>query len=326
MSVLVTGTTGAIAHHFLELLPRDIGPLVAVGLRLPPERTRRRDLEWIQADLREPSETMALFERIQPTRVVHLAGRWSVHAGEGDPEEALLGHLALVRGVLEAVRVHCQGARVLLQSSAEVYGRGPSGRGAETPRSEDDPLLPISVTGSAMACGEILARQYAVAHGLQIVVARPFNLLGPFLSRQYLAADIAAQIAHVRVNRGEPCVFAGDLEVERDYLDVRDAARAYLLLLEHGRAGEAYNVCSARSVPARQIADELVHVSGGGIEIRMDPRRERPAEIPMLVGRNDKIREHVGWVPAVPLQESIFDLWRDRLERTRAERKGKTKC
>jgi len=110
-----------------------------------------------------------------------LASRWSVRSGEEDPEEALLGNVALARNVLEACRRHCPGARILFQSSSEVYGLGPSGRGAEVARGEDDPLLPLSTTGASMACGEILARQYVLGHGLHIVVARLFNTVGPHL-------------------------------------------------------------------------------------------------------------------------------------------------
>jgi GDP-4-dehydro-6-deoxy-D-mannose reductase len=186
-------------------------------------------------------------------------------------------------------------------------------------------LLPVSTTGTALACMEILARQYVLAWGLQIVVARPFNMVGPGLSRQFLAGELAWQLARIRVERGEPVLYAGDLEVERDYIDVRDVARAYLLLLDGGMPGEAYNVCSADATPARHLADELVHIAGGGIQIRLDPRRERTAEIPMLLGSRDKIRKEVGWTPAIPLRESLGDLWREKVGRFKAEmalRKG----
>ena len=325
MAVLVTGTTGAMALHLLELLPRDRGPLVAAGLRLPPPERQRPGIQYVRVDLRDAEEARRLFEYHQPTEVVHLAGRWSVKAGEDAPEESLLGNVALTRNVLDACRSSCPQARILLQSGAEVYGRGPAGRGAEVPRLEEDPLLPVSTTGTALACMEILARQYVLAWGLQIVVARPFNMVGPGLSRQFLAGELAWQLARIRVERGEPVLYAGDLEVERDYIDVRDVARAYLLLLDGGMPGEAYNVCSADATPARHLADELVHIAGGGVQIRLDPRRERTAEIPMLLGSRDKIRKEVGWTPAIPLRESLGDLWREKVGRFKAEmalRKG----
>jgi len=320
MAVLVTGTTGAMPQHLLELLPRDRGPLVAAGLRLPPPERQRKDVQYVRVDLRDAEEARRLFEYHQPTEVVHLAGRWSVKAGEDSPEESLLGNVSLTRNVLEACRENCPTARILLQSGAEVYGRGPVGRGAEIPRREDDPLLPVSTTGTALSCMEILARQYTLAHGLQIVVARPFNMVGPGLSRQFLAGEIAWQLARIRVDRGEPVLYAGDLEVERDYVDVRDVARAYLLLLDGGMPGEAYNVCSGTPSPARHLADELIHIAGGSIQIRLDPRRERSAEIPMLLGASDKIRQEVGWVPAISLRESLGDLWREKVGRFKTER------
>lgn len=325
MAVLVTGTTGAMALHLLELLPRERGPLIAAGLRLPPPERQRPGIQYVRVDLRDAEEARRLFEYHQPTEVVHLAGRWSVKAGEDAPEESLLGNVSLTRNVLDACRASCPQARILLQSGAEVYGRGPAGRGPEVPRGEDDPLLPVSTTGTALACMEILARQYVLAWGLQIVVARPFNMVGPGLSRQFLAGELAWQLARIRVERGEPVLYAGDLEVERDYIDVRDVARAYLLLLDGGMPGEAYNVCSADATPARHLADELVHIAGGGIQIRLDPRRERTAEIPMLLGSREKILKEVGWTPAIPLRESLGDLWREKVGRFKAEmaqRKG----
>lgn len=326
MAVLVTGTTGALVQHLLELLPRDRGPLVAAGLRLPPPERQRPDVQYVRADLRDAEETRRLFEYHQPTEVVHLAGRWSVKSGERDPEEALLGNVALVRNVLDACLHSSPQARILLQSGAEVYGRGPSGRGAETPRLEDDPLLPVSTTGTALACMEILARQYGLAHGLQIIVARPFNMIGPGLSRQFLAGEIAWQLARIRIDHGEPMLHVGDLEIERDYVDVRDVARAYLLLLDGGMPGEAYNVCSGNAATVRHLVDELVHIAGGGIHIRLDPRRERAAEIPMLLGSAEKLNKEVGWAPAITLRESLGDLWREKVGRLKAEKalRGRT--
>lgn len=326
MAVLVTGTTGAMSRHMLELLPRDRGPLVAAGLRLPPPEQQRPDVQYVRVDLRDVEETRRLFEYHQPTEVVHLAGRWSVKAGEQDPEDALLGNVALVRNMLDACLRSAPQARILLQSGAEVYGRGPAGRGAESPRVESDPLLPVSTTGTALSCMEILARQYGLAYGMQIIVARPFNVVGPGLSRQFLIGEIAWQLARIRIDRGEAVLHVGDLEIERDYVDVRDVARAYLLLLDGGMPGETYNICSGSPSPARHLVDELVHIAGGGILLRFDPRRERAAEIPMLLGSSEKLFKEVGWTPAISLRESLGDLWREKIGRFKAEKalRGRT--
>lgn len=326
MAVLVTGTTGAMVQHLLELLPRERGPLVAVGVRLPPPELQRRDVHYVRADLRDAEETRRLFEYHQPTEVIHLAGHWSVKSGERSPEEALLENVALVRNMLDACLRSSPQARILLQSGAEVYGRGPAGRGAEIPRNEDDPLLPVSTTGTALACMEILARQYGLANGMQVIVARPFNLIGPGLSRQFLAGEVAWQLARIRIEHGEPILHVGDLEIERDYVDVRDAARAYLLLLDGGMPGEAYNVCSGIPTTARHLVEELIHIAGGGIHTRIDPRRERAAEIPMLLGSSDKLLKEVGWAPAISLRESLGDLWREKVGRLKSEKaqRGRT--
>lgn len=324
MSILVAGTTGAIAHHLIESLPRELGPLVAAGLEPPPPQQARKDVQYIRTDLRDPEEAQRLFEYHQPTQVFHLAVQASVRAGEKEPEESLLGNVSIARNVLEACRRHCPGARILLQSSSEVYGRGPAGRGAEIPRTETDPLSPLSTTGASLACAEILAGQYGQGHGLRILVTRPFNVVGPGLSSRLLAGEIAAQLARIRMEKGEPVVYTGDLEVKRDYLDVRDLARSYLLLMDKGEAGQTYNVCSGKAVSARQVAELLVQFHGGSVELRFDPRRERSTEIPILVGSADKLTNTTGWRPAITLRESLRDLWNDMLQRKAAEKKGTT--
>lgn len=322
MSILVAGTTGAIAQHLIEILPRELGPLVAAGLQPPPAHVARRDVQYVRTDLRDPEEAQRLFEYHQPTQVFHLAVQGSVRSGEQEPEEALLGNVSIARNVLEACRRHCPGARILLQSSSEVYGRGPSGRPAEVPHAESDPVSPLSTTGVSLACAEILAGQYAQGHGLHILVARPFNVVGPGLSTRVLAGEIAWQLARIRTEKGEPVVYTGDLEVKRDYLDVRDLARAYLLLMEKGENGQTYNVCSGRTVSARQVAEILVQLHGGGAELRFDPRRERSTEIPMMIGSPEKLTTATGWLPAIALRESLKDLWNDMLHRFSMERKG----
>ncbi|HNY31179.1 MAG TPA: GDP-mannose 4,6-dehydratase [Fibrobacteria bacterium] len=322
MSILVAGTTGAVAHHLIESLPRELGPLIAAGLEPPPTHQARRDVHYVRTDLRDPEEAQRLMEYHQPTQVYHLAAQMSVRAGENEPEESLLGNVSIARNVLEACRRHCPGARILLQSSSEVYGRGPSGRGAEVPRTESDPLSPLSTTGASLACAEILAGQYALGHGLRILVTRPFNVVGPGLSQRLLAGEIAWQLARIRLDKGEPIVYAGDLEVKRDYLDVRDLARAYLLLMEKGEVGQTYNICTGKAVSARQVAELLLQFHGGNVELRFDPRRERTTEIPIMVGSPEKLTSATGWLPAISLRESLRDLWNDMLQRHALERKG----
>ncbi|MBK8802191.1 MAG: NAD-dependent epimerase/dehydratase family protein [Fibrobacteres bacterium] len=322
MSILVAGTTGAIAQHLIESLPREHGPLVAAGLEPPPSHLARKDVQYVRTDLRDQEEAQRLFEYHQPTQVFHLAVQGSVRTGEQEPEEALLGNVSIARNVLEACKRHCPGARILLQSSSEVYGRGPTSRGAEIPRSETDPLAPLSTTGASLACAEILAGQYSQGHGLRILVVRPFNVVGPGLSPHLLAGEIAWQLARIRLDKGEPVVYTGDLEVKRDYLDVRDLVRAYLLLMEKGESGQTYNVCSGKSISARQVAELLVQFHGGSVELRFDPRRERSTEIPIMVGSAEKLTLATGWLPAIPLRESLRDLWNDMLHRHALDKKG----
>lgn len=246
-----------------------------------------------------------------PEVVYHLAARADVAASWADPAETLRVNATGTLGVLEAARRCPAPPRVLLVSSAEVYGGG-AGDGA--PLGEGAPLRPVNPYAASKAAAELLGLQAFLGKGLQVVVARPFNHVGPGQGPAFVVSALAQRV--VRAERDSGVVPVGNLAAARDFTDVRDVVRAYRLLAERGRAGETYNVCSGESRTIAEIADLLTGLAAGPVELRDDPELYRPADVPLVRGDPGKLQELTGWRPEVPLERTLADVlewWRAEL-------------
>jgi GDP-4-dehydro-6-deoxy-D-mannose reductase len=198
-------------------------------------------------------------------------------------------------------------ARILLVSSSEIYG---AGRGiVDLIHRETDPAIPFSPYATAMASCELLAKQYTSAHNLDIVTVRPFSSTGPYQERKFVLPSVAAQIATIEMYDGETAIYTGNLDVSRDYLDVRDQARAIAMLSKRAGTGEVYNVCSGKARTIRDLVNYLIGLSGCPIETRIDPSLERAIDIPLLVGSPEKIMSLTGWKPLISIEDSLKDLY-----------------
>ena len=203
--------------------------------------------------------------------------------------------------------------RLLVIGSAEEYGIvAPE----ELPLVETAPLRPVTPYGASKVAAEVVALQAHRARGLGVVAARPFNHLGPGQSDRLVASTLAHQVAR-NEREGTDVIMAGDLTARRDFSDVRDVVRAYRLLVTRGQPGEVYNVCSGRDVPVSELADALIAESGRPMRVELDPDRLRPVELKALRGDPSKLRAATGWIPEIPLEQTLSDLlgwWRERVE------------
>lgn len=223
--------------------------------------------------------------------VYHLAAQAHVGRSWEDPESTLHDNLALAVQVLEGVRAVAPQATVVAVSSGEVYGPP-----AELPVTESAPLRPQNPYAVSKAATDLLARFYADAHGLRVVVGRAFNHAGPGQDPSYAIASFARQAAQGGV------VVTGNPDTRRDYTDVRDVVRAYRLLALHGEPGEAYNVCSGVSRSAAELVAAL-----GVTDHQVDPKLVRAHEVMEIRGSFDKLRAATGWEPQIPLETTLRD-------------------
>jgi GDP-4-dehydro-6-deoxy-D-mannose reductase len=225
-----------------------------------------------------------------PEGVIHLAGISSVARSHDEPARTVAVNVLGVANLLQAVRRHVPAARVLVIGSGEVYGAVPRGSRAR----ETDPLHPSSPYAASKAAAEVLARQMVSSYGLKVVLARPFNHLGPGQSPGFVVPSLTRQLLDVAAGRAAPVISVGDLSPVRDFSHVLDVIDGYLLLLRDGSPGETYNLCSGEGQSISDVLDQIQSLLGTRAEVRIDPRRLRPAEIPWLVGDPGRL-ESLGW-------------------------------
>jgi GDP-4-dehydro-6-deoxy-D-mannose reductase len=198
--------------------------------------------------------------------------------------------------------------RVLTIGSADVYGKVTED---DCPITEDHPLRPVSPYAASKAAADQVALQAHLGHGQDVVRARPFNHLGPGQTDRFVAPALASRIA-ANERTGNDEVRVGNLSPRRDFTDVRDVVRAYRLLVEHARSGEAYNVCSGRAIAVSDLAERLITMATVAMRLVPDPELVRPADIPLLLGDASRLRQDTGWAPEIPLEVTLRDLLEDR--------------
>lgn len=239
-----------------------------------------------------------------PEWVCHLAGLASVAGSWDDPAGTYLVNTLGVSHLCEAVLACSPVPRVLLVSSAEVYGRVPPD---ELPIGEDRAFAPVSPYGASKAAAELIGLQAWLGRGVQVVRARPFNHTGPGQRPDFVVPALARQVAEA-VAAGTGAISVGNLAARRDITDVRDVVRAYRLLLERGEPGVAYNVCRGESVAIGEVLQRLLFLSGADLRVELDPGRLRPSDVPDLRGDPTRLEAATGWAPEVDLDRSLADV------------------
>lgn len=314
LQVLVTGAGGFVGQHLIrELLAA--GGTVFGGTQdgFPPAEGvlsagELAGVRWVALDVTSDDSVAAAVARAEPAHVYHLAGQSSVARSFSLPMETwevnATGTLRLTRALADA---GLRGSRVLLASSADVYGPVPE---AEQPIREDRTLNPASPYAASKAAAEMVARQESACGGPGVVVARSFVHTGPGQDARFAIPSFASQLADVRAGRSEPVLRVGNLAARRDVLDVRDVVRAYVRLLDRGVPGEVYNVCSGEAYELRRMVEEMIELSKSDARVEVDPERFRPVDLPLLVGDGSRLRA-LGWEPEIPLRQTLSDLLKD---------------
>lgn len=303
---LITGATGFAGRHLARQLV-DAGWAVT-GLaragQAPP------GVELLSADIGDAAAVRAAVARSRPRAIFHLAAIVDT-VTTPSVDELVRVNTHGTRVVADAVRAVDLSIRILLASSAFVYG---STTPEEQPIAESHPLRPLTPYGESKVAAEGILRAHAVAGG-DVVIARAFQHTGPGHVGAYALPDWAERLARIE-RSGRPAEIAtGNLDVERDYLDVRDVTRAYLALAERGAPGEIYNVSSGAGVTMRLLLEGLIDAFGVDADIVTDPARVRKVDQPVVVGDRSKLTAETGWQPAIPLERTLADLagfWRER--------------
>jgi GDP-4-dehydro-6-deoxy-D-mannose reductase len=240
----------------------------------------------------------------QPDAVCHLAAQSSVRQSWDDPAGTFAINALGTVNVCNIASALDPSPRLLLVSSAEVYGRvGPE----HLPVSEDHAFAPATPYAASKASAEMVGLQAWLGRGLEVIRTRPFNHTGPGQSESFVIPALAAQVA--QASRGElDRITTGNLEVSRDITDVRDVVRAYRSLLVHGEPGGVYNVCRGDAFVLSDLLRRLMEIAGADVPVTVDPGRARPADVPNQVGDPSRTRTLTGWKPELSIDQTLTDV------------------
>lgn len=295
--VLVTGACSCTGRHLLPLLAAGVpAALLAsdVAGAGPP------GTEYRPADLTDRTRARELIAAARPDLVFHLAG-----ASTADADRCYAVNLDGTRNLLEACAALPAAPRVVVVSSAAVYGLT---RPEESPVREDTPLRPATFYGASKAAAEHLALALHRRGLVRVAVARPFNLVGPGLRAGFAPSDFMAQALAIRTG-ALPEIRVGNLEPRRDFVDARDAVRAYVALAGAEAAwGEAWNVASGRPVAIGDLLERVLRAAGTEARVVPDPARLGRVEVMDQVGDPARLERLTGWRPRIALDESLRDM------------------
>jgi GDP-4-dehydro-6-deoxy-D-mannose reductase len=322
MRVLITGGTGFAGSHLAEhLLGQDHEVIL---LARPEGRSRSAQhlhsrVRVVPADLVDFAGLHRALDEIRPQRIYHLAAFSSAVESTRNPRGCYGINFEGTLNLLEAWREIGFETRVLLVSSSNVYGVTGLGK---MPLLESSPLHPENPYAGSKLAAEFLALQFGITYGLPLIRVRPFQHTGPRQSPAYVCSGLARQVAEIVRGSRPPVLEVGNPQISRDFSDVRDIVRGYALLLERGRPGEVYQLCSGRAVSIGAIIESLVARANASIEVRIDPAKARPGESEVLWGDPAKARSEAGWVPKWNLEETLENLLTYWKEQGRQVRNG----
>lgn len=292
MRALITGGNGFVGRH-LQTHLESLGDTVAI-LDLPLNITNYQAVRDAVADAR-------------PEAIYHLAALSHVGTSWQNPSAVVDVNVAGTTNVLSAAREVVPAATILFISSADVYGpRTPQ----EMPLRESTEPRPTSPYAASKLAGEVFAQQAVQGFGQRVVIARPFNHVGPGQSVSFFIPGITSRMV-AATQRGITDIAVGNLTSRRDFTDVRDVVRAYRMLIEHGVAGEIYVIASGRDVMMQDVADELRQLVNPQLRFVEDPALLRPVDVPLLRGDASKLEAATGWRPEISWSATLADIVAD---------------
>jgi len=292
-TLLVTGLSGFVGGHLQHAIARsETWQLLAAK---PHNLLDPASLDaWLQAGV--------------PDAVIHLAGQTFVPAAFKDPAHTLQVNLLGTLNLLQALKRAGFNGTFLFVSSGDVYGQVAEAALPITETLAPKPRNPYAVSKVA---AELLCQQWGYAEGWRMLIARPFNHIGPGQAASFVVPSMAQQLVGAGAGAQRLTLEVGDIDVTRDFLDVRDVISAYFALLEHGRSGEIYNVCSGVERTVRELILQMARLTGVSVELVQDPSRLRPADQRRVVGSAEKLQKDTGWKPGISITETLQSVLSD---------------
>lgn len=309
---LIIGAAGFVGPYLAEHLSKEYGMRVYATKR-SHDKFEDIKAEMYYLDILNKEEIVDLLYKVRPDHIFHLAAQSSVALAWKDPGRTIDVNIKGSVNVLDAVRDLYYKPRVLLIGSGEEYGHIKPG---ETPISEDNHLRPGNLYAVTKVCQNMIANIYATAYDMELIMVRAFNHIGPKQASIFVISDFCRQVVEIEKGLREPVMMVGNLKAMRDFTDVRDVVRAYALLAKYGKAGETYNVGSGHAVEIKTVLDQIIAQSEVDVEVRVDPNKIRPVDVPIIEADITKLQKTTGWEQRIPLEQTIhetMEYWRQQI-------------
>lgn len=318
MRVLITGIAGFVGSYLAEQCLAhgcEVHGLERPGCKKKHLAAIQNKIRIHEADLNDYAGLRRVLKESQPDRIFHLAAQSFVAVSWKSPSDTLATNIIGQAHLFEALRELGMSPLIHVAGSSEEYGMI---RENEVPVTEESPLRPLSPYAVSKVAQDLLGYQYFKSYQMKIIRTRAFNHTGPRRSEVFVISNFSWQIAQIEAGLQEPVLSVGNLDGIRDFTDVRDMARAYWLCLEKCEPGEVYNICSGKGRRLSDILPLLLQKSRAKIEVRKDPARLRPSDLPIVIGNCEKFSQRTGWKPEIPFEKTLNDLldyWRAQIKR-----------
>lgn len=303
--VLITGGTGFVGGYLKADLEK-AGYMTKIT-------SRRKNTDCFQMDFNEPSSIKTVLSEFKPDVIFHLAAQSSVADSWKEPEKTFQINVNGTINLLEIIRKLKLNTRILLVGSSEEYGKVTE---KDCPIPESHTPHPNNIYAITKHCQNEIGKLYAQNYDMDILMTRSFNHTGPGQSDRFVVSDFCRQAAEISSGKREPVIYVGNLTAKRDFTDVRDISKCYRLLAEKGRKGETYNVGSGKAISIENILKMIIDKSGKEIEVKIDEKKYRPADVPVHYADMEKTEKEIGWKVEREIEETIEEMleyWKTEL-------------
>lgn len=312
MKALIIGAAGFVGSYLIQHLTTAYDWEIH-ATKLPNEDMISSKIHIHNLNIMNPDEIRLLLIKIQPDYIFHLAAQSSVALSWKDPQLTVDINIKGTLNILDTVRsLENYSPRILLIGSGEEYGYILPD---ETPVNEQVTPRPGNIYAATKACQNMLGNIYSRAYGMQLIMVRAFNHIGPNQAPIFVASDFCKQVAEIESGKKSPTLHVGNLSAKRDFTDVRDVVRAYGLLIQNGKFGETYNIGSGHAISIQELLDIILSLSATEILVSTDPARLRPSDIPIIEADISKLQETICWHPEISLKQTLFETlnyWREK--------------
>ena len=318
MRILITGIAGFVGSHLADLLLTKKGVIV-YGIDRPGADTRNIDhikskiKLYQESDITIKRDIKVLFARVAPDCIFHLAGQSSPLLSVQYPEHTVAANIIGQVNIFEALSGLGLKPKIIIAGSCDEYGTVSRDK---MPIRESCKLAPSNLYSLTKVAQELLGLKVYIKQGYNVIVTRPFHTTGPKRPERFVCSSLAKQVALIEKTKQKPIISVGDLNIMRDFTDVRDVANAYWLIMKKGKSGQVYNICSKRARSLKEILDILLSLSRVKVEVRTDSDRMRSNDAPLFVGDPTKLEKLTGWKARISLEQTLKDLlsyWRKNI-------------